>query len=346
MLTITTAGTLGKGTLDPGAEVAAVRVASDVLEVDLLGLGAAISGVRTVDRDGRSGSVHLTLGGLDQYADRSLNPHLGASIGRYANRIAGAAFVLDDRTYRLEANNGANTLHGGSRGWDRRVWELLDTEVTDLGGTAVFGLTSHDGDGGFPGTMTATATFTVDRDVLRILYEARTDSPTVVCMTNHGYWNLAGRGTIARHRLTLESDRVLPVDDGGIPTGRFAAVENTPFDLRSPTELGPVVESVPGGIDHCFVVRGEPGVVRPVALLECAESGRWMSVRSDQPGVQLYTGNGLRAPFEVHGSVSLETQAFPDTPNRVEFGSARLDPGEVYRNETELRFGTGAPPSS
>ncbi|MCB0954451.1 MAG: hypothetical protein KDB13_17340, partial [Microthrixaceae bacterium] len=166
MLTITTAGTLGKGTLDPGAEVAAVRVASDVLEVDLLGLGAAISGVRTVDRDGRSGSVHLTLGGLDQYADRSLNPHLGASIGRYANRIAGAAFVLDDRTYRLEANNGANTLHGGSRGWDRRVWELLDTEVTDLGGTAVFGLTSHDGDGGFPGTMTATATFTVDRDVL------------------------------------------------------------------------------------------------------------------------------------------------------------------------------------
>lgn len=344
MIDVGTAGTLGPEALEPGATVVAVELASEQLSVRLIGLGAAITGVRVLDARGEFGDVHLRLPDLSAYADRSRNPHFGGSIGRVANRISGASFELDQQRYDLPANNGPNTLHGGPAGWDRHVWELLDANGDEEGGTAVFRIVSPDGDEGFPGRVTATATFAVQRDILRIQYSATTDAATVINMTNHGYWNLDGTDDVSAHRITLAADQVLPVDDAGIPTGGLVPVVGTAFDLRDPTLLGPAMAAVPGGFDHCFAVRGTPGELRPAALLEAPGTGRWMAVATDQLGVQLYTGNNLAAPFEVHGSVSLETQAFPDTPNRPDLGSVRLDPGVAYHNVTELRFGTGSPP--
>jgi aldose 1-epimerase len=344
MIDVGTAGTLGPDALEPGAPVVGLELASDELSVRLIGLGAAIAGVRVPDMSGVFGDVHLGLPDLAAYADRARNPHLGASIGRVANRISGASFDLDGQRYDLPANNGANTLHGGPDGWDRHVWELLDANGDDAGGTAVFRIVSPDGDQGFPGRVTATATFAVQHDTLQICYSATTEAATVLSMTNHGYWNLDGGGEVASHRVTIAADRFLPVDDTGIPTGGLVAVDATAFDLRDATVLGPAMTRVPGGFDHCFAVRGTPGELRPTALLETPGTGRWLAVSTDQPGVQLYTGNNLTAPFEVHGAVSLETQAFPDTPNRAELGSIRLDPGATYHNVTEYRFGTGLPP--
>ncbi len=345
MISVETAGTLGPQTAEPGTEVEQVVIRSDVLSVRIIGLGAAIAAVETPDVAGRPGDIHLGLPDLAAYADRSRNPHFGSSIGRYANRIGGASFVLDSVRYQLPANDGPNTLHGGPLGWDRHPWDLLDANGTDDGGEVVFRFVSPDGDEGFPGRVTATASYSVRGDTLVIGYGASTDAPTVVAMTNHGYWNLEGGGTVAGHRITMSCDEVLPVDDAGIPTGVPVPVEGTPFDLRTRTELGPAIEAVGApGFDHCFAIRGDVGVMRHAATLESPVTGRWMTVGTDQPGVQLYTGNNLSSPFEVHGSVSLETQAFPDTPNRPELGSVRLDPGAHYLATTELRFGTGSVP--
>ncbi len=329
-----------------GELVEEVHLRSGVLRLRLLTLGAAIRSLEAPDRSGRPGDVHLGLADLAAYEDRSRNPHLGASIGRYANRIAGASFPLDGRQVQLVANNGPNTLHGGPDGWDRHVWDLMEATGDDGGGVAVMRIVSPDGDEGFPGEVEATATFELEGDTLRVTYHATTTAPTVVNMTNHGYWNLDGAGTVGEHHLRVIASRVLPVDDDGIPTGAPVPVEGTAFDLRKRTRLAPVIEALEPGLDHCFTVEGVPGALREAAVLDAPASGRWMQVRTDQVGVQVYTGNGLGAPFVRHGSVSLETQMYPDTPNRPELGSARLDPGGEYRSVTELRFGTGEPPPS
>ncbi len=335
------AGTPGR----PAADVREVLISSQAVALRLLTLGAAIRGVETADASGRHGPVHLGLPTLADYEDRTRNPHLGGSIGRYANRIAGACFPLDGRDVSLLANEGPNQLHGGPDGFDRRVWDLVDAQARDDGGAALFRLVSPDGDQGFPGTVTATATYQIQGDVLRISYDAVTDAPTVVNLTNHGYWNLDGATTVDEHHLALAADLVLPVDDAGIPTGPLQPAAGTPFDLRTRTRLGTAMTAHPPGFDHCFAVRGQAGVLRATAVLDAPASGRWMTVRTDQPGVQLYTGNNLQEPFGVHGSVSLETQHFPDAPNRPDLGSALLVPGEHYSSVTELRFGTGEPPS-
>ena len=337
---------------DAGVEIVSLR--SDLLGVELLSLGAAICDVRLPDAAGGRGPVHLRLGDASEYLDRPRNPHLGASVGRYANRIAGARFPLDGREVELVANNGPNQLHGGPDGFDRHVWDVLDAQGSDDGGTAVFRLVSPDGDQGFPGQVTATATYELSGDALAITYAATTDAPTVVNLTNHGYWNLdlaadGQTGTIDGHRLLLDAPRYLPVDDAGIPTGGLADVTGTPFDLRAGVDLGPAMAAAGGGFDHCFEVGGPEllgphGTLRRAAVLSSPASGRWMTVHTNQVGVQCYTGNGLHPPFEVHGSVSLETQLFPDTPNRPDLGSARLDPGDEYQSVTVLRFGVGDAP--
>ena len=344
MIEVENLGAPGAGP-DAGIEVRQVTIAGPSTEVKLLGLGAAVQSVLAPDSEGHRGEVHLGLADLAQYADRTLNPHLGSSIGRYANRIAGASFEMDGATWALDANNGPNTLHGGALGWDRHVWELGSTEETDDGGAATFWHASPDGDMGFPGTVTAMARFTLAGTELMIEYSATTDAPTVVCMTNHSYWNLAGGATVEDHVVAVAADRYLPVDDAGIPTGGLVGVEGTPFDLRRPTRLGDAMRAMPGGYDHCFEVAGEAGALRPAAVLSHPPTGRWLSVETDQRGVQLYTGNNLGSPFPVHGSVSLETQAFPDSPNRPEFGPVRLDPADTYRSATRITFGTGAPPA-
>ncbi|MGI9579213.1 MAG: aldose epimerase family protein [Microthrixaceae bacterium] len=338
MLEVEKLGTPGVGP-DADVDVSRVTLGNSEMQLRILGLGAAVESVRTPDARGEMGEVHLGLPDLASYVDRALNPHLGSSIGRYANRIAGAAFELDGVTYDLDANNGPNTLHGGALVWDLHVWELGSTEETADGATATFWHASPDGDEGFPGTVTAMARFTLAGPTLRIEYSATSDAPTVVAMTNHSYWNLAGGGTVEDHVVTVLADEYLPVDAAGIPTGGLTTVEGTPFDLRSATPLGPAMEQVVPGFDHCFAVAGEPGSLRPAALLAHPPSGRWLSVATDQRGVQLYTGNNLGDPFPVHGSVSLETQALPDSPNRPEFGSVRLDPGDTYRSATEVTFG-------
>lgn len=332
--------------------VRAFELASSELRVTVLDLGAAIHRVQVPDRgtDGEWVDVHLFLATPDAYLDRAANPHLGASVGRYANRISGARFPLDGRTVELVANAGANHLHGGTDGFDRRPWEVL--AATDA--VANLALQSPDGDQGYPGAMAATATYEVEGSTLHIGYTAETDAPTVVNLTNHGYWNLAGvrpadpadsgsgSGTSAAdHSLTVHSDRYLPVDGTGVPTGELAEVTGTPFDLRLPRRVGDVIDSVDGGLDHCFAVRREPDErLRPAARLVDPHSGRTLDVATNQPGIQAYTGNNLRAPFFVHSAVSLETQRFPDTPNRPQLGSARLGPGEEYRSLTTFSFGS------
>lgn len=339
------------GTTTPTAwraatDVHEVTVTSAALAVRVLTLGAAIEACSAPDASGASGPVHLTLPSTAEYEDRARNPHLGATIGRYANRIAGARFPLDGRTVELVANSGANQLHGGPIGFDRHVWDLVGADASGDGGVVTMRLVSPDGDQGFPGTVDATATYELDGPVLRITYRCTTDAPTVVNLTNHGYWNLDGGGTVEDQLLCLASQRVLPVDDEGIPTGPPVDVEGTPFDLRMPTRLGDAMSALPtGGLDHCFVVDGDAGTLRPTAVLASPATGRWMSLRTDRPGVQVYTGNNLADPFLPHGSVSLEAQLLPDTPNRPELGSAVLRPGDVDQTVTELRFGTGEPPT-
>ena len=254
MLTVRPYGTTVATPGRPASDVELVEIASDSVTVRLLTLGAAIHSVDTPDRDGRPGPVHLTLADLAAYADPGRNPHLGSSIGRFANRIAGARFPLEGGEVHLVANNGPNTLHGGPWGWDRQVWDLLDADGSDHGGTALFRLVSPDGDEGFPGTATATACFELEGEVLRITYGATTDAPTVVNMTNHGYWNLDGAPTVADHHLVLAADRVLPVDGAGIPSGGLEPVDGTPFDLRARTQLGPAIER--GGARLRPVLRG------------------------------------------------------------------------------------------
>jgi len=334
------------GATADGTDVQEVTLSGGPVTVRLLSLGAAIGGVDALDHSGRPGPMHLALDSLAAYEDRARNPHFGASIGRYANRIAGSTFPLDGREVHVDPNEGPNQLHGGPDGFDRRVWDLLDADGDDGGGTVVFRIVSPDGDQGFPGRVSATATYELSGDTLTITYGATSDAPTVINLTNHGYWNLDGAPTVDDHHLALAASLVLPVDGAGIPTGGLEPVVGTPFDLRARTALGPALAAHPPGFDHCFAVDGPPGSLRPAAVLDAPASGRWMTVRTDQPGVQLYTGNGLHPPFRVHGSVSLETQRFPDTPNRADLGSAVLRPGERYRAVTELRFGTGTAPSA
>lgn len=188
--------------------------------------------------------------------------------------------------------------------------------------------------------------------VLRVLtlgaaieYVAETDAPTIVNVTSHAYWNLDGAATIADHHVVVAADEVLPVGHDGIPSGELVAVDDTPLDLRERTRLGTVLDVLPRGVDHCFAARGTPGVLRTAAVLDAPASRRWLAVLTDQPGLQVYTGDGLGEPFVPHGAIAFETQRFPDTPNRPELGSAVLRPGERYSSVTELHLGTGDPPS-
>ncbi|MDY7105700.1 MAG: aldose epimerase family protein [Actinomycetota bacterium] len=314
------------------------------IAIEVLTLGATLRTVRVPDRSGGTVGVTAALDDVDAYADRNRSPYLGATVGRWANRIAGARFTLDDAEVRLDANEGDNQLHGGPHGFDRRVWSA-DGEDRPDGGAVRLELTSPDGDQGFPGTVTTTATYELVGDVVRITYEATTDAPTVVSLTNHTYWNLAGTGTIHDHDLAVHAARYLPVDDETIPLADApAGLDGTPYDLRDARRIGDVLGELGAGIDHCYVITPEqlgPGdaPVRPAARLLDRRSGRWMELATDQPGMQVYTGEALGPPLRTHGGLALETQRLPDAPNRRDLGPAVLRPGERYLHRVELRFG-------
>ena len=317
-------------------DVTVIEIEFPRMRVQLLSLGAAIREVEVPDRDGALAGVHLALPTVADHAVHALNPHLGGTLGRVANRIAGGTFVLDGTRYHLDVNNGPNTLHGGADGWDRLIWRVDDISDDGDGARIDFSLTSADGDMGFPGTVQARATYVVTEGRIEMRYAATTDAPTVINMANHGYWNLAGSRSIADHSLHVPADRRLLTDATQIPCG-IAEVEGTPYDLRDARTLGPILEAT-GGLDDCYLLAGDG--VRLAAELRHPGSGRVMRVLTDAPGMQVYSGNNLRAPFDVHQSMSLEAQRLPDAPNQPDLGPCDLRPGQSYAATTVLEFDT------
>ena len=316
-------------------EVTVIEISLARIRVQLLSLGAAIREVDVPDRDGNLGGVHLSLPTVADHAVHALNPHLGGTLGRYANRIAGGTFTLDGNRYLLDVNNGPNTLHGGAHGWDRLIWRVDDITDDREAVTVTFTLTSPDGDMGFPGRMDARTTYVVSNARIAMHYVATADAPTVISMANHGYWNLAGSRSISDHDLRVPASRRLLTDATQIPCG-VADVVDTAYDLNSPELLGPVL-AVTGGLDDCYLLEGDG--LQLGAELRHAGSGRVMRVLTDAPGMQVYSGNNLKPPFEVHQSMSLEAQRFPDAPNQPSLGPCMLRPGEEYAATTVLEFG-------
>ena len=341
------------GRLPDGRLAEAVTLANrSGMEATLLSYGAGVQSVLVPDRDGRFADVALGHSGLDPYVEQP--QFIGSTCGRVANRIAFGRFTLDGEEYRVPANNGANALHGGAAGFDKLLWEVAEAGADFV----LFRLVSPDGAQGFPGTLTVTARYSLDEaNTLAVDYRATTDRPTIVNLTNHAYWNLAGEGAAEgamAHLLTIPAAHFLPTDEGSIPTGEFRPVEGTPFDFREPIEVAARVRDasdtqirIGKGYDHNWVVAREPSQEpRLLARVEEPRSGRSMEVWSNQPGIQFYSGNFLDATsagksgrlYRQGDAVVLEPQMFPDAPNRPEFGSLRLEPGQTYRNRIEFRF--------
>lgn len=346
------------GTMPDGRAVEAVTLTNKAgVTVKLITLGAAIQSVLVPDRDGELADVALGYPTLDGYLAKS--EYFGATVGRVANRIARGRFVLDGKTYEIPVNNGPNSLHGGSRGFDKVVWEIVKVS----GGASpsvTFRYISPDGDQGYPGKLITTATYALGEDnALSVDYRAQTDRVTVVNLSNHAYWNLAGEGAASGamdHLLTIHADEYSPTDATAIPTGEFRKVEGTVFDFRKPTAVGARVRDASDeqivfgrGYDHNWVIsRKRSAKPRPVARVEDPVSGRVLEVLSDQPGVQFYSGNFFDGTvvgksgriYRMGDAVVLEPQMFPDTPNRPEFGSVRLKPEQTYRNTIVFKFST------
>ncbi|WP_416984529.1 aldose epimerase family protein [Streptomyces sp. T028] len=319
------------GTLSDGTPVHRWTLERAGIRVRVLSYGGIVQSVEVPDRDGRTADVVLGFADLDGYLTHP-EPFLGALIGRYANRIGHARFPLDGLTYALEPNNAPGSLHGGPRGFDKRVWEVEPVEH----GLRLSRVSRH-GEEGFPGRLEVSATYSLDASgALRFVYEAVTDAPTVVNLTNHSYFNLGGPGSgdAGGHELRLAASRYTPVDADLIPTGDLAEVDGTRFDFRTARKTG-------SGYDHNFVLdKGVTAAPQEVAELHDPASGRVLTVSTTEPGLQVYTADHLGEPFTPCQGIALETQHFPDSPNRPEFPSTVLRPGEVYRSETVYGFGT------
>jgi aldose 1-epimerase len=317
------------------------------LKARIMTYGAILTAVETPDRTGKSANVTLYLETLKDYL--AGHPMFGATVGRFANRIGGAKFKIDGVEYPLAANSGKNCIHGGKRGFDKAVWKAEPVAGGGFVGVK-FSHASPDGDEGFPGAVTATVTYTLtSANELRMEYTGATDKPTVLNLTNHAYWNLAGAGVgdVLGHRLMVASGEYLPADESLIPTGEYKSVEGTPLDFRKPETVGARVAQLPatGGYDHCYVLSKAPAhELALAARVSEPTSGRVMEVWTTYPGVQLYTANrlNLKAGGKTYGPYSglcLETQYFPDSPNKPQFPSAVLRPGEAYRHLTVHKFG-------
>ena len=344
------------GTLPTGEAVRAFTLTnSRGLQARILDYGGIIVSLRTPDRTGAMGDIVLGFDDLAGYVTSS--PYFGAIVGRYGNRIARGQFTLDGTTYKLAVNNGPNALHGGLKGFDKVIWKAepkADSSAVHL----VLEYTSADGEEGYPGTMHATVTYTLtDANQLVVDYQATSDRPTPVNLTQHSYFNLAGEGAgdILGHVVTLDADRFVPIDSTFIPTGELAPVAGTPFDFRTPTAIGaridqPNPQITNGkGYDHTFVLKraaGATGLVHAAHVVE-PSTGRTLDVETTEPGVQFYTGNFLDGKvvgkqghaYPRRGAFCLETHHYPDSPNKPQFPSTILRPGETYRSQTVFTFG-------
>ena len=341
------------GRLDDGRTVERFVLGGDALQVAVLAYGATIQSLLVPDRDGRVDDVVLGFDDLAGYL--APQPYFGATVGRYANRIAGGRFSLDGVQHQLPANDGPNCVHGGPAGFDKALWSAQAAGADSV----QLRHTSPDGDMGFPGRLTASVTFTVIGSDLRIDYEATTDRATVVNLTNHSYFNLAGAaaGSVEDHEVRVQASRYTPVDDVLIPTGELAAVDGTPMDLRTFRPIGAALgdgredeqlRRAAGGFDHNWVIDGsEPAREHLAAQAREPATGRTLEVWTDQPGVQFYTGSLLDGTVVGKGgrahqkgdAFCLETQHFPDSPNQPAFPSTVLRPVETYRTSTVFRFG-------
>ena len=330
-----------------------ITIARGGIRAELLTLGAALRRLEVPGRNGRHANVVLGYRDLDDY--RGHPRFYGVTAGRYANRIGGARFTLDGTEYRLPANSGANNLHSGPNGFDLQDWKVEKHDAHSV----TFALLSPHLDNGFPGNLHVRVRYAIEADGLAIGLRATTDHATVVNLTNHAYFNLAGESsgtTVLDHVLQIPAGQITPVDAALIPTGELRLVEGTPFDFRTPKPVGRDIEAADPqlklgrGYDHNFVLVGAAGTIRRIATLFDPGSGRVMDVHSTEPGVQLYTGNHLAngAPgtsggtYPMRGGLCLEPQKFPDSPNRPNFPSARLDPGGEYRHDIAFRFRTAA----
>jgi aldose 1-epimerase len=323
------------------------------MEVKISNYGGVITQIKVPDRNKKFDDVVLGFDNLEGYETNT--SYFGALIGRYGNRIAKGRFQLDGHTVQIPTNDGPNMLHGGTTGFNRRVWDAK--EVNSKEGPALeLHYLSPDGEMGFPGNLNVTVRYTLEKkNALRIDYSATTDKDTVLNLTNHSYFNLAGAGsgTVLKHLLTIKADNYTPIDDTLIPTGAIKPVAGTPFDFRHATEIGSRIEDkndqlkLGKGYDHNFVLNSPGNLTMLAVKVEEPTSGRTLEVYTTQPGVQFYTGNfldgkmsGIGGPFNFRTALCLETQHFPDSPNHLNFPSTELKPGEKFHATTIYKFGT------
>ena len=342
------------GVTTTGEEVHRVAMTNaNGIEVTLITYGGVLTSLALPDRDGRFANVLLGCRNLGEYETKS--PYFGALVGRFGNRIAGGTFSLDGETFTIPTNNGGNALHGGPDNFSHRVWRLIDADA----GLVRLRLVSPDGDQGFPGRLTVEVVYTLgDDDTLRIDYRAVVEErPTVLNLTNHSYFNLAGdgAGSALDHEVAIAASGYLPTDAGQIPLDTIADVAGTPFDFRTPMPVGARIRDADpqlasaGGYDHCYVL-DRPGLGTASARLRDPVSGRTLAIETTEPGLQFYAGNKLDGMiagpagrlYRQSDGLAFETQHFPDSPNRPDFPSTRLAPGESFTSTTLWRFGTSA----
>jgi aldose 1-epimerase len=341
------------GSMPDGREVKLITLRNrNGMEVAVTNYGAIVQRIVVPDRDGEFADVTLGFDTLDDHLGE--HPYFGAVVGRYANRIAGGKFSIGGTEYTLATNNGPNSLHGGIKGFDKVLWDVLSEDITN---SVTLRYVSADGEEGYPGTLTATVVYTLtDENELRIDYSAESDKPTPVNLSNHTYFNLAGNGDVLEHEVMIAADRFTPVDSTLIPLGTLRPVDGTPFDFRRPTAIGERIGQGDTqleygmGYDHNWVLNREPGGegLFMAARVHEPQSGRVMEVLTTEPGLQFYTGNFLDGSvvgkggkaYEHRSGFCMETQHYPDSPNQPDFPSTILAPGEVYESTTIYRFST------
>ena len=323
------------------------------MEVDVITYGGIITSLKVPGKDSTFQDVVLGFDSMDGYVDGS--PYFGAIIGRYGNRIAKGTFKLEGNTYTVPTNNGENSLHGGTTGFDKVIWNAEEVKDGDNVGLKLT-YTSPDGEMGYPGTLETTVTYTLQADnTLHVKYEATTDKPTVVNLTQHSYFNLSGdfNNTILDTEIMLNADHYLPVDAGLIPTGELRPVAGTPFDFNEPKAIGAEINAENDqlekglGYDHCWVLNDTNGEMKLAATAYDPRSGRFMQITTTEPAIQFYTGNfldgtltqkGGEGTYAYRSGFCLETQHYPDSPNQSEFPSTVLNPGETYETTTSFKF--------
>jgi aldose 1-epimerase len=316
------------------------------VELEIMTYGAAIVSLKVPDKSGKFEDIVLGYENLKDYIDNS--PYFGATIGRHANRIKRGQFSLNGVKYQLTINDGKNHLHGGTKGFDKVVWEANSFKDSNRVGVKLTYF-SKDGEEGYPGNLTASAIYTLtNNNELKMDFEATTDKPTIVNLTNHSYFNLKGQGVgnILNHELMINADYYTPVDDGLVPTGEIKKVKGTPMDFTTPVAIGERIDDVKGGYDHNFVLNRENDSLSLAAQVYEPTSGRVMEIYTNQPGIQFYSGNFLDGTitgkegriYKKHNAFCLEPQHFPDSPNHPNFPSTVLNPGEKYFHQSVFIF--------